>query len=110
MFIEFRKDYGLSQNECEKLSGISHQRISEFERIEKKRRFKVTKKMCDYAKFIKEYRATHLTTREMAEQLAEENKGKVRINIIYALLGEIHDKMERKKTIWQKIKNFFGVK
>lgn len=109
MFNEFRKDYALTITECERLSGIPHQRISEFEKAERNRRFKITKRMSDYARFIKEYRATHLTIREMAEQINEECERK-RFARINSLMGEIHQKIERKKTIWQKIKNFFGVK
>ena len=76
MLREFRNDYGFSLKDCERLSGIASQRISEFERKEDTRQYFVTKQMSKYIQWVKEYRSKHLTVREMADCLAYENKQK----------------------------------
>ena len=93
MLKQFRKDYGFTLKDCERLSGFSRQSISYFEEKEDRKKYFVTNKMSKYIDWVRKYRATHLSIKEMAECLEEE-----------AIKKEIS------KTIWQKIKDLLGVK
>jgi transcriptional regulator with XRE-family HTH domain len=72
MFNEFRKDYGLSQMDCERLFKIPHQTISRIEAAESRGTFKPTIASARYAWLIFDYKKQHLTLKEQAECMREE--------------------------------------
>ena len=91
MLKEFRNDYGFTLSDCARLSGTPRQSIAEFELREKKKGYFVTKKMSKYIEWTRKYRASHMTVKETAENLAMETERK----------------KQKNKTLWQKIKNLF---
>ena len=96
MLKQFRKDYGLTQKDCERLSGIPRQSIAYFEEKEDRKNYFVTKQMSRYIDWVRQYKASHMSIRETAECLAEQ--------------VEKENQQKNKKTIWQKLKSLFGIK
>lgn len=72
MFNQFRKDFGLSQMDCERLFKIPHQTISRIEATERNGIYKPTRASARYAWLIFDYKKQHLTLKEQAECMREE--------------------------------------